>query len=103
MITITETAKKQFQSIGAESFRFGVNSGGCSGFSYSLSEDNQPVETTDEVFLFDDVKIFVDNLSMMYIVGTEIDFVSNTMGSSFKFNNPMQDSACGCGESFNVN
>ena len=80
--------------------RLKVQGGGCSGFSYDLYFD-QPQET-DRSFDVKGVKLICDEMSLMYLVGTEIDYVEGLQGAGFKFNNPNVKSTCGCGSSFSV-
>ena len=80
--------------------RLKVQGGGCSGFSYDLYFD-QPQET-DRSFDVKGVKLMCDQMSLMYLVGTEIDYVEGLHGAGFKFNNPNVKSTCGCGSSFSV-
>ncbi len=81
--------------------RVGVVGGGCSGFSYSMSFENQS-GIMDKVFDFDGLKVYVDATSLMYITGAHIDYVETLEGAGFKFENPNVKSTCGCGSSFNV-
>ena len=80
--------------------RLKVQGGGCSGFSYDLYFD-QPQET-DQSFDVKGVKLICDQMSLMYLMGTEIDYVEGLHGAGFKFNNPNVKSTCGCGSSFSV-
>jgi iron-sulfur cluster insertion protein len=80
--------------------RLKVQGGGCSGFSYDLYFD-QPQET-DRPFEVKGVKLICDEMSLMYLMGTEIDYVEGLHGAGFKFNNPNVKSTCGCGSSFSV-
>ena len=80
--------------------RLKVQGGGCSGFSYDLYFD-QPQET-DRPFEVKGVKLICDEMSLMYLLGTEIDYVEGLHGAGFKFNNPNVKSTCGCGSSFSV-
>ena len=80
--------------------RLRVVGGGCAGFSYDLYFDN-PTEV-DQQFAVAGVKVVVDEMSLMYLVGTEIDYVEGLSGAGFKFNNPNVKSTCGCGSSFSV-
>ena len=80
--------------------RLKVQGGGCSGFSYDLYFD-QPQET-DRPFEVKGVKLICDQMSLMYLMGTEVDFVVGLHGAGFKFNNPNVKSTCGCGSSFSV-
>lgn len=81
--------------------RIGVVGGGCSGFSYSMSFENAP-GVMDKVYTFDDLKVYVDATSAMYLNGCVVDFVETLEASGFKFENPNVKSTCGCGSSFNV-
>jgi len=81
--------------------RIGVVGGGCSGFQYSMAFENQG-GMMDKVFSFDDLKVFVDATSLMYLNGTKIDYVETLEGAGFKFENPNVKTTCGCGSSFSV-
>jgi len=78
--------------------RLRVVGGGCAGFSYDLYFD-EPVEV-DRQFEVQGVKVVVDEMSLMYLVGTEVDYVEGLQGAGFKFNNPNVKTTCGCGSSF---
>jgi len=80
--------------------RLRVVGGGCAGFSYDLYFD-APTEV-DQQFELSGVKVVVDEMSLMYLVGTEIDYVEGLSGAGFKFQNPNVKSTCGCGSSFAV-
>ena len=85
--------------------RLGVMGGGCSGFSYSMTFENNgntDEMSMDKVFEFDGLKVFVDQASLLYLDSTEIDYVESLEGSGFKFSNPNVKSTCGCGSSFSV-
>jgi iron-sulfur cluster insertion protein len=84
----------------AMALRLRVVGGGCAGFSYDLYFD-EPAEV-DRPFEVEGVKCVVDEMSLMYLVGTEIDYVEGLQGAGFKFNNPNVKSTCGCGSSFSV-
>jgi iron-sulfur cluster assembly accessory protein len=81
--------------------RIGVVGGGCSGFQYSMSFENQ-AGMMDKVFRFEDLKVFVDATSLMYLNGCVVDYVETLEAAGFKFDNPAVKSTCGCGSSFNV-
>jgi iron-sulfur cluster assembly accessory protein len=81
--------------------RVRVVGGGCSGFQYQLALDDAASEG-DQIFEQNGIKLFVDPRSLLYLDGTEIDYVDDLMGSGFKFNNPNSTGSCGCGESFQV-
>jgi iron-sulfur cluster assembly accessory protein len=80
--------------------RLRVVGGGCAGFNYDLYFDT-PTEV-DQQFEAQGVKVVVDEMSLMYLVGTHIDYVEGLQGAGFKFNNPNVKSTCGCGSSFSV-
>ena len=107
MITITDNARKHFEEMmedhGHEAYMFGASGGGCSGFNYLLKDVKlDEKQDIDEVFEFGRVKIIVDGASLFAIIGTEIDYKTDVMGSRFEFGNPQSKSSCGCGESFSV-
>jgi iron-sulfur cluster assembly accessory protein len=81
--------------------RIGVVGGGCSGFQYSMAFENQS-GMMDKVFSFDDLKVFVDSTSLMYLDGCKVDFVETPEASGFKFDNPNVRTTCGCGSSFSA-
>jgi iron-sulfur cluster assembly protein len=78
--------------------RVGVTNGGCAGMSYTMdyADEAKPLE---EVVEDKDVKIFIDPKAILFLVGTEMDFVRDKLAARFVFNNPNQTAACGCGES----
>jgi iron-sulfur cluster assembly protein len=79
--------------------RVAVVGGGCSGFQYHMAFDNAS-NGTDNVIELDGLKVFVDQMSGMYLEGVEIDYIETLEGAGFKFNNPNVKSTCGCGSSF---
>lgn len=81
--------------------RISVVGGGCSGFSYSMAFENNP-GFLDKTYDFDILKVFVDQASLLYLDGAEVDYVETLEGSGFKFNNPNIKSTCGCGSSFSA-
>ena len=78
-----------------------VQGGGCSGFSYGFTFDEEQNED-DFDFNYEEVRVVVDAMSMQYLQGSTIDFREDTMGSSFVINNPTAVRTCGCGSSFSV-
>lgn len=78
--------------------RVGITNGGCAGMSYTMdyAENAGPL---DEVVEDQGIKIFIDPKAILFLLGTEMDFVREKFGARFVFNNPNQTSACGCGES----
>jgi iron-sulfur cluster assembly accessory protein len=81
--------------------RIGVVGGGCSGFQYSMSFENQS-GMMDKVFTFDGLKVFVDATSKMYLNNCVVDYVETLEAAGFKFENAAVKSTCGCGSSFSV-
>lgn len=79
-----------------------VVGGGCSGMSYKLGFDNQPIAAQDKTFEKDGVKVVCDSKSYLYLAGTELDFTDGLNGTGFVFNNPNAKRNCGCGSSFSV-
>jgi iron-sulfur cluster assembly protein len=79
--------------------RLGVLGGGCSGLSYSIRFDTQPRER-DRVYQFDDVRIFVDPKSFLYLHGMTLDYEETLLKQGFKFVNPNSSRSCSCGSSF---
>ena len=105
MIQLTERATVKVQEI-LESqepkpagLRISVVGGGCSGFSYSMAFENTP-NMLDKTYSYEGLKIFVDQASLLYLEGAEVDYVETLEGAGFKFNNPNVKSTCGCGSSF---
>jgi iron-sulfur cluster assembly protein len=81
--------------------RVGVKTTGCSGLAYVL-EFVDELNDDDQVFDHDDLKLIVDGKSLVYIDGTQLDFVKEGLNEGFQFNNPNVNGECGCGESFTV-
>jgi len=81
--------------------RLGVTTTGCSGLAYVI-EFVDELNDDDEVFNQDGVSVIIDKKSLLYLDGTEVDFVKEGLNEGFQFNNPNQKGACGCGESFTV-
>src|SRR6201989_2558767 len=106
MVQLTETAVSKVQEIldtqepKPAGLRISVVGGGCSGFSYSMAFENAP-GMLDKTYTYGSgLKVFVDQASMLYLDGAEVDYVESLEGSGFKFNNPNVKSTCGCGSSF---
>jgi len=105
-ITLTAAAAQRVNDFltnrgSGQGLRLGVKTTGCSGMAYVL-EFADSSEEGDEIFESQGVKIFVDAKSLIYIDGTELDFAKEGLNEGFKFNNPNEKDACGCGESFTV-
>lgn len=107
MIKISDRAKEKIKDILYEesnpkiALRTFVQGGGCSGFSYGFTLDEEINEDDFEIPL-DEFKVLVDSMSMQYLQGAEIDYKDELMGSSFVINNPNATTTCGCGSSFGV-
>ena len=107
MVQLTETAVSKVKEIlntqdpKPAGLRIAVVGGGCSGFSYSMAFENNP-GMLDKTYAFDGLKVYVDQASLLYLDGAEVDFVETLEGSGFKFNNPNVKSTCGCGSSFSA-
>jgi iron-sulfur cluster assembly accessory protein len=105
MVQLTEKAVGKVKEIMASQepapagLRISVVGGGCSGFSYSMAFENQP-SMLDKTYNYEGLQVFIDQASMLYLDGAEVDFVEALEGSGFKFNNPNVRSTCGCGSSF---
>lgn len=108
MITLTESAIKQIQNLlnsradKAIGIRVGVKNSGCSGLSYLIEFAEVKAADDDVAYESDEFSVFVDPKAVMYLAGTEMDFVESPMKSGFVFNNPNQKGGCGCGKSFRV-
>jgi iron-sulfur cluster assembly protein len=81
--------------------RLGITGGGCSGLSYNIRFDSQPRER-DRIYQFDDVRIFVDPKSFIYLHGMILDYEETLMRQGFNFVNPNSTKSCGCGSSFSA-
>ena len=81
--------------------RVSVSGGGCSGFQYAFALAESPADD-DTVVEDKGVTLLVDSMSLLYLTGSEIDFIEDLAGSSFKVNNPNAASSCGCGTSFSI-
>ena len=109
MIKVSETAKVKVSSLMREEgfdpiqdyVRVGVKSGGCSGLSYDLNFDKN-LDTDDKLFEDNQVKILVDKKSLLYLIGTTLEYSGGLNGKGFVFNNPNAQRTCGCGESFSL-
>jgi len=107
MMNVTDAAAGRVKALlaqrGKESaaVRIGVRTAGCSGLSYTLEYADQKSEF-DETVNDNGVTIFVDPKAVMFLIGTEMDFVEDKLKSGFVFSNPNEKGRCGCGESFHV-
>lgn len=106
MISLTSKAKEKLgeflkQDTAFKYVRLGVRGGGCSGFEYVIAM-TETCEPDWELLEFDNVKLVIDQMSMMYLSDVTLDYVESLLGSGFKFINPQVRSQCGCGQSFSV-
>ena len=106
MVTVTPKAvskiREAFQREGVNGgLRLGVLGGGCSGLSYQFKFDVKP-RSTDQIFNFDDVKVFIDPKSLVFLDGMTLDWKDSLMQSGFVFENPNAKKSCGCGTSFSA-
>jgi iron-sulfur cluster assembly accessory protein len=106
VLTITEAAAKhlsaQITRTGSAGIRLAVNESGCSGFMYELNLTPEEPEGDKVFYLAEGVKLFVAVDALPMVQGTEIDYHTEGLNSTIKFNNPNAKALCGCGESFTV-
>ena len=106
-LDITDRAVRRIAELLAQpqheglTLRLAVNGGGCSGFAYGFSFDNQ-INSDDVVIEKGGVKVLVDEVSLDYLRGAQIDYVNEMIGAAFTVSNPNASSSCGCGNSFSV-
>jgi iron-sulfur cluster assembly protein len=107
MITLTSSAVDHIKSLIASrdqntfGVKIGISTKGCSGLSYTMKFVDK-VDQSDEMFTFDDVKIFIDKKASLFLIGTQMDYIKGELESGFKFINPNEKGRCGCGESFHI-
>ena len=109
MIKVSESAKLKVSSLMKDEgfdplvdfVRVGVKSGGCSGLSYELKFDNLKLDD-DKIYTDNSVRILVDKKSLLYLIGTTLEYSGGLNGKGFVFNNPNANRTCGCGESFSL-
>jgi iron-sulfur cluster assembly protein len=108
MVNISDTAKNKILQLRQEeglsentNIRVAVKGGGCSGLMYNLDFDGE-VREGDKVFEDKGIKILVDKKSLLYLLGTTLDYSGGLNGKGFQFVNPNANRTCGCGESFAV-
>ena len=106
-VKLTEAAAARIHEIMAEApdrilgVRVGVTNGGCAGMSYTMDYASEP-KPFEEVMEDKGVKVFIDPKAILFLIGTELDFVREKLGARFVLSNPNQTSACGCGESVSI-
>jgi iron-sulfur cluster assembly protein len=106
-VKLTDAAASRIRDIMADAegkyqgVRVGVTNGGCAGMSYTMDYAEE-VRPLDEVVEDKGVRIFIEPKAILFLIGTEMDFVTEKLGARFVFNNPNQTAACGCGESVSI-
>jgi iron-sulfur cluster assembly accessory protein len=107
MLSITDKAVEKVKALlhgenkDGYGLRVAVQGGGCSGFQYGLTWENEE-KPNDNTLEFGGLKVYVDALSAMYLEQVSIDYVDSLSGSGFKIDNPKSSGTCGCGSSFSV-
>ena len=109
MIKVSDSAKLKVSSLMKDDgfdplvdfVRVGVKSGGCSGLSYELKFDKLKLDD-DKIYTDNSVRILVDKKSLLYLIGTTLEYSGGLNGKGFIFNNPNANRTCGCGESFSL-
>jgi len=104
-VAVSDVAARKISELVAaneeeQALRIAVRGGGCSGFQYALALDKP--KSDDHVFEHNGVSVVVDQVSMQFVFGSEVDFVDGLQGAGFTVNNPNVVAACGCGSSFQV-
>jgi iron-sulfur cluster assembly protein len=104
VMRLTDAAAERIKAVMAKAdrpiaaVRVGVKNGGCAGMSYTM-EYAQTIDPKDEVVEDKGVRILIDPKAVLFLLGTEMDYKTDKLSAQFVFNNPNQTSACGCGES----
>ncbi|MBX9862113.1 MAG: iron-sulfur cluster assembly accessory protein [Hyphomicrobium sp.] len=107
VMTLTPRAAERVRAIMASKgpdiagLKIGVKKGGCAGMEYTMTWADK-IEKFDEVVEQDGARVIVDPQAVLYLLGTEMDYKTEKLSSTFVFNNPNQSGACGCGESVNL-
>jgi iron-sulfur cluster insertion protein len=106
-VSISDTAVKQIRALTANGefkdmqFRVAVSGGGCSGFQYAFSFDDE-TKDDDRIIKREEISVLIDEISWEYVVGSELHYNEELVGSFFTMRNPNAQSTCGCGISFSV-
>jgi iron-sulfur cluster assembly protein len=106
VMTLTDAAAARVASLiaqkpGVKALKIGIKKGGCAGMEYTMTWADE-IGKFDEIIEDKGVVVLIDPAAMMYLLGTEMDYKIDKFSSQFVFNNPNQTSACGCGESVNL-
>ena len=94
--------RKLLKDTGHKHILLSVSGGGCNGMKYNIDADSELPEKGDDDFIVNDVPVRVCGKSIMYLIGMELNWVTDARGSRMEFDNPNAASSCGCGETFNV-
>ncbi|PQA88972.1 HesB/IscA family protein [Hyphococcus luteus] len=107
VITLTDRAAERMQEIMSAAdenyigVKIGVKNGGCAGMEYTMDYATEQA-ALDEVVEENGIKILIDPKAILFLIGTEVDYVTEKLSQRFVFNNPNQTDACGCGESVTI-
>lgn len=108
MITLSEKAYQKVKELMEESgcnsshfLKVEVIGGGCSGLKYNMDFSNQ-LNADDQIFEYKNIKVITNKKSLLYLIGTELDFSEGLNGKGFEWKNPQASRICGCGESFSI-
>jgi iron-sulfur cluster assembly protein len=106
VMTLTDAAASRVsallgQKAGVKALKIGIKKGGCAGMEYTMTWAEE-IGKFDEVIEDKGAVVLIDPAAIMYLIGTEMDYKTDKLSSQFVFNNPNQKSACGCGESVNL-
>ena len=108
ILSLTDAAKTRVNHLVSVSkepvigIRVGVSKGGCSGLTYKIDYAKEVVAGDEVIELNEQAKILVESNAILYLLGTTMDYIEETLSSRFVFQNPNEKNTCGCGESFNV-
>ena len=106
VVNLTQTAIEHFATVAkGKIVRFGIKGGGCAGFQYDwelVDEQKEDMQTDDQTD-YGDFVLSIDKFSIMYLLGTTVDYVSDLTGNRIDIQNPLAQAGCGCGESVNFN
>jgi|TARA_A100001011_G_scaffold368185_1_gene422260 iron-sulfur cluster assembly protein len=98
---VSSLMQEDGKSVDSSYVRVGVKSGGCSGLSYDM-DFVEKAEDGDKLFQENGIKILVEKKSLLYLIGTTLEYSGGLNGKGFSFNNPNASKTCGCGESFSL-
>ena len=107
LLKLSNSAESQIhhllsKNLDAKGLKIGLNTKGCAGLSYTMEYANEKNIKGCELVKDYKFPLYIENNAIMFVIGTEMDFIKEDFGERFVFNNPNQTSECGCGESFHV-